>query len=162
MVLTDCEPGSNSSILLAEGPKSSPTSFTSSREVPRSFSTMADPASASRVANKVAEALVGTDSGLGEEAANFQRGYIRQGQTELLDSDLIIPSNVVSDAMEEWCTGLERRLWAMQYSLLRQLDQHQVYLVVRRLIENKDICSNNNVLHTGRDQTACCPNRWVR
>jgi len=110
VVLTDCEPGSNSSILLAEGPKSSPTSFTSSREVPRSFSTMADPASASRVANKVAEALVGTDSGLGEEAANFQRGYI---------------SNVVSDAMEEWCTGLERRLWAMQYSLLRQLDQHQ-------------------------------------
>ena len=76
MVLTDCEPGSNSSILLAEGPKSSPTSFTSSREVPRSFA-MADPASTSRVANKVAEALVGTDSGLGEEAANFQRGYIR-------------------------------------------------------------------------------------
>ena len=35
-------------------------------------------------------------------------------------------SNVVSDAMEEWCVGLERRLWAMQYSLLRQLDQHQV------------------------------------
>lgn len=86
MVLTDCEPGSNSSILLAEGPKSSQTSFTSStsREAPRPFSTMADPASASRVANKVAEALVGTDSGLGEDAANFQRGYIRQGQTELL------------------------------------------------------------------------------
>ena len=80
MVLTDCEPGSNSSILLAEGPKSSSTS---SREVPRSFA-MADPASTSRVANKVAEALVGTDSGLGEDAANFQRGYIRQGQTELL------------------------------------------------------------------------------
>ena len=33
--------------------------------------------SASRVANKVAEALVGTDSGTGEEAASFQRGYIR-------------------------------------------------------------------------------------
>lgn len=78
MVLTDCEPGgSNSSILLAEGSKSSPTAIASSREAPRSFSTMVDPASASRVASKVAEALVGTDSGLGEEAANFQRGYIR-------------------------------------------------------------------------------------
>jgi len=111
VVLTDCERGSNSSILLTEGSKSSPTAHASSREAaPRSFSPMVDPASASRVASKVAEALVGTDSGLGEDAANFQRGYI---------------SNVVSDAMEEWCTGLERRLWAMQYSLLRQLDQHQ-------------------------------------
>ena len=82
MVLTDCEPGSNSSILLAEGPKASSTILTSSREAPRPFSTMADPASASRVANKVAEALVGTYSGLGEDAANFQRGYIRQGQSE--------------------------------------------------------------------------------
>ena len=42
----------------------------------------------------------------------------------------LLPSNVVNDAMEEWCTGLERRLWAMQYSLLRQLDQHQVNLEV--------------------------------
>jgi len=108
VVLTDSDPGSNSSILLAEGgPRSFSSTSMTSREAP--FSTI-DPASASRVANKVAEALVGTDSGLGEDAANFQRGYI---------------SNVVSDAMEEWTTGLERRLWAMQYSLLRQLDQHQ-------------------------------------
>ena len=75
MVLSDSETGGNSTILLADGYKSSPTNITSSREAPRS---MVDPASASRVANKVAEALVGTDSGLGEEAANFQRGYIRQ------------------------------------------------------------------------------------
>ena len=28
--------------------------------------------------------------------------------------------------MEEWCHKLEQRQWAMQYSLLRQLDSHQV------------------------------------
>ena len=74
-----------------------------------------------------------TDSGLGEGAANFQRGYIRSelGKRNSLSEQQcsersFLHSNVVSDAMEEWCTGLERRLWAMQYSLLRQLDQHQV------------------------------------
>ena len=46
------------------------------------------------------------DSGV----ATFQRDYI---------------SGVVSEAMEEWCSGVERRLWGLQYSLLRQLQQHQ-------------------------------------
>ena len=27
--------------------------------------------------------------------------------------------------MDEWCSGVERRLWGLQYSLLRQLQQHQ-------------------------------------
>lgn len=61
-----------------------------------------------RVAGRVAD-TVAADSGLGE-AAGFQRNYI---------------SGVVSDAMEDWCSGLERRLWGMQYSILRQLDSHQ-------------------------------------
>ena len=42
--------------------------------------------------------------------ATFQRDYIR---------------GVVSEAMDEWCSGVERRLWGLQYSLLRQLQQHQ-------------------------------------
>ena len=37
---------------------------------------------------------------------SFQRDYI---------------SGVVSEAMEEWCSGVECRLWGLQYSLLRQL-----------------------------------------
>ena len=34
-------------------------------------------------------------------------------------------STAVSNAMEDWCEGVERRLWGLQYSLLRQLQQHQ-------------------------------------
>ena len=58
-------------------------------------------------ASRIADRLTTTpDSGV----ATFQRDYI---------------SGVVSEAMEEWCSGVERRLWGLQYSLLRQLQQHQ-------------------------------------
>merc|ERR1719427_1360379 len=58
-------------------------------------------------ASMIADRLTTTpDSGV----ATFQRDYI---------------SGVVSEAMEEWCSGVERRLWGLQYSLLRQLQQHQ-------------------------------------
>jgi len=58
-------------------------------------------------AARVTERLVNTpDSGV----ATYQRDYI---------------SGVVSEAMEEWCSGVERRLWGLQYSLLRQLQSHQ-------------------------------------
>ena len=57
VVLTDSEPGSNSSVLLAEGgPRSFSSSSLTSREAP--FSAMVDPASASRVANKVAQCFI--------------------------------------------------------------------------------------------------------
>ena len=35
-------------------------------------------------------------------------------------------SGVVSEAMQEWCDGVEKRLWGLQYSLTRQMQQHQV------------------------------------
>eukprot|EP00092_Neocalanus_flemingeri_P037039 GFUD01040322.1.p1 GENE.GFUD01040322.1~~GFUD01040322.1.p1 ORF type:complete len:733 (-),score=287.32 GFUD01040322.1:364-2508(-) len=58
-------------------------------------------------ATRIADRLTTSpDSGV----ATFQRDYI---------------SGVVSEAMEEWCSGVERRLWGLQYSLLRQLQQHQ-------------------------------------
>merc|ERR1719341_611924 len=58
-------------------------------------------------ASRIADRLTTTpDSGV----ATFQRDYI---------------SGMVSEAMEEWCSGVERRLWGLQYSLLRQLQQHQ-------------------------------------
>jgi len=58
-------------------------------------------------ASRISERLTTTpDSGV----ATFQKDYI---------------SGVVSEAMEEWCSGVERRLWGLQYSLLRQLQQHQ-------------------------------------
>ena len=34
-------------------------------------------------------------------------------------------SGVVSEAVEEWCNGVERRLWELQYNLLSQLQQYQ-------------------------------------
>jgi len=58
---------------------------------------------ASRVRDRISSTQ---DSGV----ATFQREYI---------------SGVVSEAMEEWCSGVERRLWGLQYSLLRQLQNHQ-------------------------------------
>ena len=58
---------------------------------------------ASRVTDRISSTQ---DSGV----ATFQREYI---------------SGVVSEAMEEWCSGVERRLWGLQYSLLRQLQNHQ-------------------------------------
>ena len=88
---------------------------------------------------RVADTVAG-DSGLGE-AAGFQRNYIRYHhhfrQMSLLKEIFVknkrnpvltgnSASGVVSDAMEDWCSGLERRLWGMQYSILRQLDSHQV------------------------------------
>ena len=58
-------------------------------------------------AENVAERLsTTTDSGV----ASFQKNYIR---------------SVVSEAMEDWCIGVERRLWGLQYSLLRQMQQNQ-------------------------------------
>ena len=58
-------------------------------------------------ASRITERLTTTpDSGV----ATFQRDYV---------------GAVVSEAMEEWCSGVERRLWGLQYSLLRQLQQHQ-------------------------------------
>jgi len=61
----------------------------------------------SRAASRITDRLTTTpDSGVN----TFQREYI---------------SGVVSEAMEEWCSGVERRLWGLQYSLLRQLQQHQ-------------------------------------
>merc|ERR1719323_910018 len=43
-------------------------------------------------------------------AEAFQREYI---------------SSVVSEAMQEWCDGVDKRLWGFHYSLLRQLQEHQ-------------------------------------
>merc|ERR1719312_652880 len=43
-------------------------------------------------------------------AEAFQREYI---------------SSVVSEAMQEWCDGVDKRLWSFHYSLLRQLQTHQ-------------------------------------
>ena len=34
-------------------------------------------------------------------------------------------SRVVGEIMEEWYTGVERRLWEMQYSFIRQLQRDQ-------------------------------------
>ena len=115
MVLTDSEPGSNSSVLLAEGPKSFSSSSMTSREAP--FSTMVDPASASRVANKVAKfslkligrARVGVGTLLEQSMARWQRRWSAQilvlekklltfkeatsgkGFTEIIGSDLNFP-----------------------------------------------------------------------
>jgi len=34
-------------------------------------------------------------------------------------------SGVVSEAMEDWCGGVERRLWELHFSLIRQMQHHQ-------------------------------------
>ena len=31
----------------------------------------------------------------------------------------------VSEAMQEWCEGVDQRLWSFHYGLLRQLQAHQ-------------------------------------
>ena len=51
--------------------------------------------------------------GSGEPTEVFQRDFIR---------------GVVSEAMQEWCDGVEQRMWGLQYSLLRQMQHHQVSL----------------------------------
>jgi hypothetical protein len=58
-------------------------------------------------ASRILEML---DTTLDSGVATFQRDYI---------------SGVVSEAMEEWCSGVERRLWGLQYSLMRQLQQEE-------------------------------------
>ena len=32
----------------------------------------------------------------------------------------------VSEAMEDWCGGVERRLWELHFGLIRQMQHHQV------------------------------------
>ena len=44
--------------------------------------------------------------------------------TEVFQRDFI--RGVVSEAMQEWCDGVEKRMWGLQYSLLRQMQHHQV------------------------------------
>ena len=46
--------------------------------------------------------------------------------TEVFQRDFI--RGVVSEAMQEWCDGVEKRMWGLQYSLLRQMQHHQVNL----------------------------------
>merc|ERR1711874_487011 len=61
----------------------------------------------SDAASTIADAIVTScDPGV----ATFQKSYIQ---------------SVVSEAMEEWCGGVEKRLWGLQYNLLRQLQNHQ-------------------------------------
>ena len=48
--------------------------------------------------------------GSGEPTEVFQRDFIR---------------GVVSEAMQEWCEGVDQRLWSFHYGLLRQLQAHQ-------------------------------------
>ena len=55
----------------------------------------------SDAATTIADAIVTTAD---PSVATFQKEYIQ---------------SVVSEAMEEWCGGVERRLWGLQYSLLR-------------------------------------------
>ena len=46
--------------------------------------------------------------------------------TEVFQRDFV--RGVVSEAMQEWCDGVEKRMWGLQYSLLRQMQHHQVNL----------------------------------
>ena len=48
--------------------------------------------------------------------------------TEVFQRDFI--RGVVSEAMQEWCDGVEKRMWGLQYSLLRQMQHHQVIKLV--------------------------------
>jgi len=43
--------------------------------------------------------------------------------TEMFQRDYI--SGVVGEAMQEWCDAVEKRLWGLQYGVLRQMQQHQ-------------------------------------
>ena len=61
----------------------------------------------SSAVEKITERLSNT----GPATEVFQREYV---------------SGVVSEAMQEWCDGVEKRLWGLQYSLTRQMQQHQV------------------------------------
>lgn len=61
----------------------------------------------SGAATNIADAIV---TNMDPSVAAFQKSYIQ---------------SVVSEAMEEWCGGVEKRLWGLQYSLLRQLQNHQ-------------------------------------
>jgi hypothetical protein len=61
----------------------------------------------SGAATNIADAIV---TNMDPSVASFQKNYIQ---------------SVVSEAMEEWCGGVEKRLWGLQYSLLRQLQIHQ-------------------------------------
>merc|ERR1711874_371617 len=61
----------------------------------------------SDAATTIADAIV---TSADPSVSTFQKSYIQ---------------SVVSEAMEEWCGGVERRLWGLQYSLLRQLQSHQ-------------------------------------
>lgn len=45
------------------------------------------------------------------------------GNIETFQKEYI--SSVVSEAMQEWCDGVDKRLWGFHYSLLRQLQEHQ-------------------------------------
>ena len=68
--------------------------------------------------NRIADKLSSGDSPLsvnnnnkpGPGVETFHREYI---------------SSVVSEAMAEWCEGVDSRLWSFHYGLLRQLQSHQ-------------------------------------
>ena len=44
--------------------------------------------------------------------------------TDVFQRDFV--KGVVSEAMQEWCDSIEKRMWGLQYSLLRQMQHHQV------------------------------------
>ena len=58
--------------------------------------------------------------------------------TEVFQRDFI--RGVVSEAMQEWCDGVEKRMWGLQYSLLRQMQHHQV-ISVKTFINKLDTIS---------------------
>ena len=47
--------------------------------------------------------------------------------TDVFQRDFV--KGVVSEAMQEWCDSIEKRMWGLQYSLLRQMQHHQVVSV---------------------------------
>ena len=66
----------------------------------------------SSAVEKITDRLSNTDMtrGPGLDPEVFQKEFI---------------SGVVSEAMQEWCDGVEQRLWGLQYSLVRQMQHHQ-------------------------------------
>ena len=47
--------------------------------------------------------------------------------TDVFQRDFV--KGVVSEAMQEWCDSIEKRMWGLQYSLLRQMQHQQVVSV---------------------------------
>ena len=59
----------------------------------------------------------------------FQKEYISSVVSTDHNTSLLHMSSSlvfqVSEAMQEWCDGVDKRLWGFHYSLLRQLEEHQ-------------------------------------